>query len=275
MISKVRRQQIIETLYSGLRLDGRRLEDFRSIEIKCGAIANADGSAEVRIGKTLVIAGVKTSIGTPFPDTPNMGILIINAEFLPIASPTFEPGPPDENAIEMARVIDRGLRRSEMIDLKQLCIVPGKAVWEIWVDIHALNHDGNLMDASALASVAALLTAKIPKAIVGESGEVKIDKSIRERLPIRCIPATVTVAKIGDKFVVDPCLDEEEIADAFVTSTFIGDKLCAVQKRGEKGLTVEEMLKSLQIAQRKAQELIMIVKEAVNLGKNQEGWYGR
>jgi exosome complex component RRP42 len=214
----------------------------------------------------LAIAGVKTSIGTPFADTPDMGVMIVNAEFLPIASPTFEPGPPDENAIELARVIDRGLRRAEMIDLKQLCIVPGKAVWEVWIDIHALNHDGNLMDASALAAVAAILTAEVPKAMVNEKGEVTINKSERQRLPIKSIPITVTMAKIGDKLVVDPNLDEEEVADAFLTATFVDDKVCAIQKRGERGLTAEETMKALQIARQKAHELLKTVREVVGGG---------
>lgn len=263
MISKLKRQQIMDLLSSGRRVDGRGLEDLRPVEIRCQGVKNAEGSAEVRLGKTLAIAGVKTSIGTPFADTPDMGVMIVNAEFLPIASPTFEPGPPDENAIELARVIDRGLRRAEMIDLKQLCIVPGKAVWEVWIDIHALNHDGNLMDASALAAVAAILTAEIPKALINERGEVTINKSEKQRLPIKNIPITVTIAKISDKLVVDPNLDEEEVADAFLTATFVDDKVCAIQKRGEKGLTAEEIMKALQIARQKARELFKVVKEVV------------
>ncbi|MDI9619860.1 MAG: exosome complex protein Rrp42 [Candidatus Nezhaarchaeota archaeon] len=268
MMSKVRRKQIMEALSSNKRTDDRGLEDVRNIEIRCGIVPNADGSAEVRLGKTLTIAGVKMNIGVPFPDTPDMGVLIVNAEFLPIASPTFEPGPPDENAIELARVIDRGLRRSEMVDLKQLCIIPGKAVWEIWVDIHALNHDGNLMDASAMASVAALLTATLPKAAVNDKGEVTLDKSARQKLPIKGVPATITVAKVGDKLLIDPCLDEEEIADAFLTMTFIGDKTCSIQKRGEKALSIEETLRCVNIARKKVEELVNAVKEATGYGKN-------
>jgi exosome complex component RRP42 len=153
-----------------------------------------------------------------------------------------------------------------MIDLKQLCIVPGKAVWEVWIDIHALNHDGNLMDASALAAVAAILTAEVPKAMVNEKGEVTINKSERQRLPIKSIPITVTMAKIGDKLVVDPNLDEEEVADAFLTATFVDDKVCAIQKRGERGLTAEETMKALQIARQKAHELLKTVREVVGGG---------
>jgi exosome complex component RRP42 len=263
VIPKLKKQQIMDLLSLGRRVNGRGLEDLRPVEIRCQSVKNAEGSAEVRLGKTLAIAGVKTSIGTPFADTPDTGVMIVNAEFLPIASPTFEPGPPDENAIELARVIDRGLRKAEMIDLKQLCIVPGKAVWELWIDIHALNHDGNLMDASALAAVAAILTAEIPKVMLNEKGEVTINKSEKQRLPIKSVPITVTIAKIGDKLVVDPSLDEEEVADAFLTATFVDDKVCTIQKRGEKGLTAEETMRALQIARQKAHELFKIVKEVV------------
>ncbi|MBR9681474.1 MAG: exosome complex exonuclease Rrp41 [Candidatus Altiarchaeota archaeon] len=42
----------------GKRLDGRKPEDVRPIQIKMGVVPNADGSAEVIFGKTRVIATV-------------------------------------------------------------------------------------------------------------------------------------------------------------------------------------------------------------------------
>lgn len=42
----------------GKRLDGRKLEEWRDIEIKTGVIPNADGSCQVNFGKTKVIASV-------------------------------------------------------------------------------------------------------------------------------------------------------------------------------------------------------------------------
>ncbi len=61
-------------------------------------------------------------IGTPFADTPDKGVLSTNAELIPMGSPNFEAGPPDEHSIELARVVDRGIRESEMIDLEKMCI---------------------------------------------------------------------------------------------------------------------------------------------------------
>ena len=70
--------------------------------------------------------------------------------------------PPGEDAIELARVVDRGIRESGMVDVEQLCIVPGEEVWMCFVDIYALDYDGNLFDAANLAAVSALRTAVIP-----------------------------------------------------------------------------------------------------------------
>ncbi|MEK7831904.1 MAG: hypothetical protein AAB401_12500, partial [Acidobacteriota bacterium] len=47
--------------------------------------------------------------------------------------------------IELARVVDRGLRESHCIDLDKLVIKPGEKVFTVFVDIHILDHQGNLI----------------------------------------------------------------------------------------------------------------------------------
>jgi len=42
----------------GIRLDGRKLDELRPVGIKIGVIKNADGSAEIRMGKNIIIAAV-------------------------------------------------------------------------------------------------------------------------------------------------------------------------------------------------------------------------
>src|SRR3990172_11012866 len=137
-----------------------------------GMIEKANGSAQVYLGKTKVLAGVKIQPGQPFEDTPDEGILTVNAEFVPLASPSFEAGPPDENSIELARVVDRGIRESKAIDLKKLCIDPGKKVFMIFVDVYVLDHDGNLIDAAAMAALGALVDARM-RAFEVRNGELK------------------------------------------------------------------------------------------------------
>ncbi|MGW8289540.1 MAG: exosome complex protein Rrp42, partial [Candidatus Bathyarchaeia archaeon] len=117
IVIRVKKKRIIELLESGKRTDGRGPTDYRDIKIESGVIERAEGSARVLLGKTEVIVGVKISTGTPFPDVPDTGVLTVNAELVPLASPDFEPGPPGEDAVELARVVDRGIRESKAIDL--------------------------------------------------------------------------------------------------------------------------------------------------------------
>ncbi|HDI02069.1 MAG TPA: exosome complex protein Rrp42, partial [Ignisphaera sp.] len=162
VVSKIKYNTILNVLAKGLHIDKRSITSYRPIDIAINVVPNAEGSALVKLGNTQVIAGVKIELGQPYSDTPNEGVLIVNAEFVPAASPTFEPGPPDENAIELARVIDRSLREPRVIALDKLAIIPGRKVWIVWLDIYVLDHDGNLLDASMIAAMAALASAKIP-----------------------------------------------------------------------------------------------------------------
>ncbi|MEM3702998.1 MAG: exosome complex protein Rrp42 [Candidatus Bathyarchaeia archaeon] len=254
IVVRVKQKQIAQLIAKGKRLDGRGLNDYREIKIEQGIIKRAEGSARVLLGKTEVMTGVKIDTGEPFPDTPNEGVLTVNAELVPLASPTFEPGPPDENSIELARIVDRGIRESKAIDLEKLCIAPGKKVFVIFVDIYVLNHDGNLIDASALAALAALLNTKMLNYEI-EGGEVKLKPGFTS-LPVRKHPIAVTFAKINDKLVVDPWLEEEQIMDARLTITVDDDgNICAVQKGGSGYFTTKQVLEAAQIAKEKAEEL--------------------
>jgi exosome complex component RRP42 len=253
-ITKVRLKQIEALLEKGKRLDDRGLLDTREIKIEQGMIEKAEGSARVLLGKTEVLVGVKIETGEPFPDTPNEGVMTVNAELVPLASPNFEPGPPDENSIELARVVDRGIRESHAIDTAKLCIEPGKNVFVVFVDVYVLNHDGNLIDASALAAIAALLNTKMPNYEV-KDGEVKIKQGYTP-LPMKSHPITVTIGKINNKLLVDPWLEEESVMDSRITfATNEDGNICAIQKGGSSYFTPQQILEASKIALDKAAEL--------------------
>ncbi len=258
MVERVKQRQIAQLVSLGKRLDDRGLTDYREVQLEVGVIERAEGSARVRLGKTEIMVGVKIEAGEPYSDTPNEGVLTVNAELVPLASPTFEPGPPDENSIELARIVDRGLRESKAIDLGKLCIQPGKKVFIIFVDIYVLNHDGNLIDASAMAALAALLNTKM------FSYEIKEGELVRKPdftpLPIKNHPVAVTFAKISDKLVVDPWLEEEQVMDARLTITVEKDgRICAVQKGGSGCFAIQQVLEAANTAQQKSEELRRIL----------------
>jgi len=254
LVTRVRQRQIGQLLDTGKRLDERGLSDYREIKVEQGVIERAEGSARVFLGKTEILVGVKIETGEPFPDTPNEGVQTVNAELVPLASAAFEPGPPDENSIELARIVDRGIRESKAIDTSKLVIEAGKKVFVVFVDVYVLNHDGNLIDASALAAVSALLNTKMPNYEI-KDGEVKI-KTGYTPLPMKNHPITVTIGKINDKLIVDPWLEEEQIMDARISIAFNDDgNICAIQKGGAGYFTPKQIAEATKLAKEKAVEL--------------------
>ena len=232
----IKRDHIYKLAEQGKRVDGRNFDEYRKIEIETGVVSKAEGSARVKIGNTQVMAGIKIDVGEPYSDSPDSGVMTTAAELIPLASPDFESGPPRENAIELARVVDRGVRESGVIELDKLCIEPGEKVWIVFIDLHILDYDGNLFDAASLAALAALSTAKVP----AKRFELGDDYP----LPLKEPPISCTSVKFNNVIVIDPSLDEEEIADARLTvATDTNGDIRAMQKGLNGSFTREEIQK--------------------------------
>jgi exosome complex component RRP42 len=253
-VAKLEQKTVHDLIVKGKRLDERGPLDYRPLTIMLGTVEKANGSAFVYLGKTKVLAGVKVELGTPFPDTPDEGILTVNAEFVPMASPTFEAGPPDENSIELARVVDRGIRESKAIDVKKLVVQPGKKVFVVFVDIYILDHDGNLIDAAGMAALGALISAKM-RAFDVKDGEV-VYRDQKVPLPVNNYPVPITTVKIDGSIVLDPCLEEEQVTSCRLTvTTDKDDNICAMQKGGLGVFTPDEIKQIISTAISKSKDL--------------------
>ncbi len=268
VISNIDRDYVANLLDAGKRIDGRAFDECRNTEIEIDVVAaKAEGSALVHLGNTSVIAGVKVLLGEPYGDSPDKGVMMVTAELQPLASPLFELGPPKEPAIELARVVDRGVRESEMIDTAKLCIEPGKKVYMVFADVYPLEYDGNLIDASSLAVTAALHTAKFDEYKWEDGSAVATGKKLD--LPIQNSAVEVTVSRIGRHLVIDPSLKEEMVQDCRLTMAVDkDDKLRAMQKGGGSGpLTLDEIESSITMAIERAQYLQKLVKETIKARK--------
>ncbi|MBI2575083.1 exosome complex protein Rrp42 [Candidatus Woesearchaeota archaeon] len=248
------RSHMLKFFEKGMRFDGRKLDEFREVSVEYGISKNAEGSARVKFGDTEVMAGIKMSVEKPYPDTPGEGNLMVGVELSPMSSPDFETGPPSSGAVELARVVDRGIRESKAMDTKQLCIEKGVKVWSTAIDIVTINADGNLIDASALAAFAALKEAKMPH-YDADAGAVDYKKKTSKPLPLSKVPIAVTVYKVGNYCIVDPTSEEEDVADARLTVTSHGGKINALQKGGNYPLSIEDIEKMVSLSMKKAQEL--------------------
>ncbi len=233
VIPRLKQEIMKKMVEQGVRIDGRGLGSYRELSINVNVVKTADGSSIVSLGNTKVIAGVKVEVGKPFEDTPDEGALIVNLEIAPTASPDVEPGPPDENSIEIARIVDRAIRHSGFLDFKSLSIVTGKHAWFLWVDIYVLNHDGNLVDAATIAAVAALMSTALPKVELDPAGNIlRIDRSNRTQLSLNIdkMPLTITHVKMGNIIIIDPTREEENLSDGMYVIGVAGGNVVAIQK---------------------------------------------
>ena len=165
-------------------------------------------------------------------------------------------GPPGDDSIELARVVDRGIRESELVELDKLCVEEGKHVWMLFIDLHVIDNCGNLFDTAELAVMAALKSTKIPTATVVDD-EVVIDKENTFDLPINNEVAMCTFVKIGDKMVLDPTLSEERVASARLNVGVTKEgRICAMQKGGAHPLTKEDIFSAVNTAISKTKELV-------------------
>jgi exosome complex component RRP42 len=261
--SNLTKERIKEYLLEGKRFDGRKLDEFRELTIEIGISKKAEGSARVKLGKTEVLVGIKMDVGTPYPDSQDKGNLMVTAEFLPLSSARFEPGPPSFDSIELARVIDRGIREGKYIELEKLCIKEGEKVWTVFIDIYTINDDGNLMDAAGIGAIAALKSAKIPK-YDEEKGKTLYGQWTDKHVPLtKEVPISLTVHKIGNSLIVDPTREEEDISETRITIASSDGTIHSMQKGNAKELSAEEFHKILDIIEKSEREIFKRIEKSL------------
>lgn len=256
--STITGEYIKEMITKGYREDGRKMFDYRPMSLKLGTMPNAEGSAEANVGNTRVLAGVKIDVAEPMKDKPEEGNLMTAAELLPLASADYETGPPGPEAIELARVVDRGIRAANVIDVGKLFIEKDK-VWSVFVDIYVLNYDGNLFDASTLAATTALLSARMPK----YENEAVIREGNLGKLPTANLVTSCTFGNILHKLILDPSANEELFIDSRLTIANDEKQVRAMQKGLNGAFSFDEVDEMLDTAFEKSRDLRSIIKKAI------------
>jgi len=179
----INRKFLHDALREGRRPDGgRRLRERRDLSIRFGA---QSGCCYATLGPTKVLAQVSCQVGEPRAARPNEGQLHVQVEFLPTCAPRFAEGSSggaEEDVTEVSRLLERVLKESRCLDMESLCIIAEESVWCVRLDIHVLNHAGNVADVAGIAGLAALSHFRRPDATVAD-GKVRIH-STHERDPI-------------------------------------------------------------------------------------------
>ena len=264
IISKIERNYIISNLKKEERIDDRGLWEYREFQINSNIISSAEGSADVSLGDTRIITGLKYDVGEPFPDLPNEGVCTVMAELLPLASPLFERGPPDEQSIELARVVDRGIRHADCVQTKKLCIKEDKIVYILFVDMYVINHAGNLIDAGGVSALTTLISAHIPEGKWNEEkGKAEwTGKYLTGETIVNELPFVLTYGKIDDIIFLDPNLPERLVCDGKISISVTEEKITSIQKSGAATFSIEEVKmlgkKSLEMGKKLRNELNLL-----------------
>lgn len=262
-------------LSKGVRPDGRALTTPRKLTLTTGSISSAVGSAMLKLGRTTAVAGIQACAVAPSSSAPDVGVVDVSVDILATATSNYRNLRASDDALVLARAIRRCIEPH--VDVRALCIAPGKLVWALRLTVYCVDHDGNLEDAALLAAVAALRDVRLPSVRVADDGADDGDGNSMPRnadgvgkvgrhghvgvasaertvaLRMEGMPLTVTFALIDDMAVMDATAEEEAVADSKLTLVMHENgTLRGVNKAGGRHLPETLLQSCLQLAQSRA-----------------------
>jgi len=246
---------ILHGIQVDCRPDGRRCFDYRQIEFETNVISNCHGSAHVRIGTTDILVGVKAEITEPSAEEQDKGIVEFAADFSANASPAFEGHGGESIVNELVAVLNHAVLTA--IDRKKLCVVPGRSVWTLYVDILVLEFASkpNLFDAAGIGVKAALFDTKIPMvSLNADSDDLEIveeDEKFLSFLDIQRIPLILTLTRISGRYIVDATVEEESASVSSIILAIDSQGQVVHSKKMGVGTLLAEPLKDVLPAARK------------------------
>ncbi|XP_012877618.1 PREDICTED: exosome complex component RRP45 [Dipodomys ordii] len=269
-LSNCERRFLLRAIEEKKRLDGRQTYDYRSLRISFGADY---GCCIVELGKTRVLGQVSCELVSPKLNRPTEGILYFNLELSQMAAPAFEPGRQSDLLVKLNRLLERCLRNSKCIDTESLCVVAGEKVWQIRVDLHLLNHDGNIIDAASIAAIVALCHFRRPDVSVQGDEVTLYTPEERDPVPlsIHHMPICVSFAffQQGTYLLVDPNEREERVMDGLLVIAMNKHReICTIQSSGGIMLLKDQVLRCSKIAGVKVAEITELIQKA--LGNDQK-----
>jgi exosome complex component RRP45 len=159
----------------------------------------------------------------------------------------------------LSRILDKTIRRSSALDTESLCLVAGSKCFLLRADIHILQHDGNLVDASCLALLTALRHFKRPDVSVDGETVIVYDPKEREPIPLSLLhhPLSVTVSYFENNILVlDATAAEEQIrlGDVNISMNAQGE-LCQLIKNGGAEMDALDILRCTDLAYKKVKQM--------------------
>lgn len=220
----------------GLRLDGRKPEELRSIKIEVGILPNADGSAYIQQGKNKILAGVygPREMHPKHLALPDRTVLRCRYHMAPFSVQERKSPAPSRRDVELSKVIRESLQPAVFLEY-----YPRTGI-DIFVEI--LQADGGTRCASITAASLALADAGIP---------------------MRDLVVACAAGKADDTIVLDLMDTEDKKGGADVPVALMPNLNAITLLQMDGILTFEEFEKAVNLALRGCRKIYTMQKEAL------------
>ncbi len=211
-----------------MRVDGRKFDELRSIEIIPNWTENPDGSVLVKWGRTWVLCTASAEYKSPrWQKEKNEGWVTGEYGMLPGSTDTRKRRPglrPDSRGTEIKRLIGRSLRGA-----CDLSAIPG---WTISVDCDVLQADGGTRVASITGGMIALSVAA--ESMVEKGLLASVEKLVRE--PV----VAISLGIVGEDRVLDLNYKEDSTAEVDLNLVGTLDGKCIEVQGTSEGRAMEK-----------------------------------
>ena len=234
------------------RIDGRRPDQLRTVEIIPNINKFAEGSCLIRCGNTHVLCTASVEERTP-PHVPE-GTGWVTAEYSMLPRANRERSRRDISKLklsprsaEIQRLIGRSLRAC--VDMQRL----GERT--ITVDCDVLQGDGGTRTASVTGGFVALSLALYKLVTDG----------VLPEMPLTTCVAAVSAGIVGEELLLDLCYEEDSHAQVDLNCVMTGDgRLVELQGTGEgRPFTVEEQRALVDLCAKGIRELQAVQKQVL------------
>lgn len=207
------RNFVLEAWAQHLRPDKRLFQQLRDVTIEFPF--EDRGICMVKIGKTIVMTAVACELVEPSPfGGGKNGFLEFSVRD---ATPSYGGGSgagseggvvvtmasstrgsrQSGSMVDITRLLETTIKGAKVIDVEALCVVPGKFVWSLRVDVTILNQEGNVTDAAVWGSITALQHFRRPEVSVLPGNRVVVHQPHeRDPIPLNLhhFPISITAA---------------------------------------------------------------------------------
>ena len=170
-----------------------------------------------------------------------------------------------EMRVEISRLIDKVLKSSRATDRVSLCIVQGRLVWSVGVDLFIINEDGNLLDACFISSIICLMNTRMPEVLMARD-RIRINEEKLKYMSIHHIPVCTTFYFINGQAIVDANSKEERLAKSRLSICMnIFEDVCGMSSLGNLQVDPKTVLRCTKTALEKTKEITHLIRRSFEL----------